>query len=319
MDCPRCGAHNPRDAEYCSLCLEKFGAPAEPVEPEASAGTGAATVTAFADVEIPVSPGTEIDAEIPGPAAAPAPADGASGEAQGPGGSPPREPPPGADPSPRAARSGSGPGGPVGRWVAIGVLAACLAGGIWLLVGAVTGGRIYKSQMGTLKFAYPRGWQRVEAGEVPRVAGLNLSMLLSSAEFTVKAGGTAADGPAQVMSLQSGPNTYSGSWDSVKSKFKSRFVSELEDAKSPVAESGAGASRVAYREFMVGEDPAFGMKAEVRGGGGKALVERVLLIHEETAYLFTFFTREPGGSTRAPSEVIKSIRFDLSRPSTERE
>ena len=176
-------------------------------------------------------------------------------------------------------------------------------------------------QTGTLSFTYPRGWQHVEPGEIPGVAGLNLGTLHSGAEFTVKSGGTAAEGPAQVMSLQSGPNTYSGSWDSVKAKFKTRFVSELESARSPAATAGTGAgvSRVSFREFVVGEDPVFSMKAEVRGGGGRAIVERVLLIHEETAYLFTFCTRKPGGSARAPSDVINSVRFDLCRPSTEQD
>ena len=124
MDCPDCGAYNPRDAEYCSLCFARFDAP---VEPEAPAGAAAGTVTAFADVEVPVSPGTVIDAEVPGAATTPAPALGAPAEAQGPGGPPPRERPPGeGTPAPEAMRT-KGPGGTLRRWVAIGALAVCLA------------------------------------------------------------------------------------------------------------------------------------------------------------------------------------------------
>lgn len=61
MDCPECGAHNPEDAEYCNLCFQKFGEPELSVE--APAGREAIDVTS---VDVPVSPGTHIDPEIPG-------------------------------------------------------------------------------------------------------------------------------------------------------------------------------------------------------------------------------------------------------------
>jgi hypothetical protein len=36
MDCPKCGAANPDDAEFCGLCLQKFHVVSAPANPSAS-------------------------------------------------------------------------------------------------------------------------------------------------------------------------------------------------------------------------------------------------------------------------------------------
>jgi ribosomal protein L40E len=58
--CPKCGASNPETAEWCSLCLERFEAPAPPELPEPSAGT---------QIEAPVAPPGQATPDAGAPAA----------------------------------------------------------------------------------------------------------------------------------------------------------------------------------------------------------------------------------------------------------
>lgn len=374
MDCPECGAHNPDDAQFCSLCYsrftgEKFDADSmtEGTRDIADlpgvdvAGGGAEDVTDVLNVEVPAGPGTNVDAEIPGfepeslksagageaveSAAAAMPQAGAAVKAEPKGQDAPKggaveaaairakpdaghEPegadggddggeappltdlPPGAFVPPRKA-SGAGR-----RWLIISLVVVALSVFGLFLIMLLTRGNTYQTQMGTMTFTYPKGWQQVEPGELPEIMGLNLSTLQSQSELTVKAGGTKSGGPTYVVSLETRPNDFTGNWDSVKSRFKARFVTSLSTSLSG-STSGITFSKPTYKDIKVGEDPAYSMKVQMKGPGGNAVLEQVLLVHEETAYIFTFFTRTPEGSTDTSSKILKTVKFEIVKPVTE--
>lgn len=219
--------------------------------------------------------------------------------------------PPGAYVKPRQSS------GALRRWLIISMVAILLVGGIWILVSRLTHGTTFKSEMGTLSFRYPSSWKQVEPGEISSLTGVNMSTLQPQAELTVKAGGTEKGGPTYVLSVSSQPNNFTNSWSKVKEQFKQRFLSTLSNAAAGAGPSGVTFSKGTYKEIKVGDDPAYSMKIQVKDKDGSAEIEQILLVHEESAYVFTFYTRKPDGVAHTVGDILNTVKFEITKPSTE--
>ncbi|MHB8895737.1 MAG: hypothetical protein ACYC99_11260 [Candidatus Geothermincolia bacterium] len=323
MDCPDCGAHNPDGAQYCNLCFRTFGAPEEPKGIEKP---GAGASLDVLNVQVAAGSAAVVDAEIPAVKQAHADEKSVSEDPavrrpveskRDAGDDPPAaEEPPGAGLLPRAAVVHAGPSR-ARQLIVVGLVLIVLVFGAWLILSRVGSGSNYKSQKGTMSFKYPSGWTEVEPPEVAGLPGMSLATLQSSSEITLTKGGSATAGPANVLAVTSMPNNFAGTWNSVKTKFAYDFVASMEPGSAGSGSTGTTVSKPTFKDVKVGEDPAYSMKVEVKTPKGNAEIEQVLVIREETAYVFTFYTRKPEGSAGLSEDILKTVKFELAKPTTE--
>jgi hypothetical protein len=345
MECPECGAQNPEGASYCNLCLKKFGDAAgtkEEARPKAEEPQAAEAPPTIADIVEAEAPEASSQVKAGPPTGeGPKPAEPAKVE-------PPVAKAPQQEGFPRAEgteaqaetakadaagpqvdklEEGALPPGAfvqtrkkkrLGIWIPVGIaLLLLIVVGLWYFTSAGSSGKSYKSHVGLLTFKYPPGWKQISPAKVYELTNLDFPALEGVGEVTLADSNKTTPAPDYIVTLTSSGNSFTTTWDKVKASYKVQFAAALNSARAGAGSSAVTFSQPRFKDIKVGGDPALSMTADVTTSDGRsATLREVLVIHEETVYRFTFWTRKPQGSDNTSTELLNSVKYELAKPNT---
>ncbi|MFH1150062.1 MAG: zinc ribbon domain-containing protein [Actinomycetota bacterium] len=274
MNCPRCGAENPQNAAFCSLCSQSFGgAPGVAAPPESTGGMAA------------------------GP-----PAAGGMPPSQWTGGPPPSQwgggPPRPAAPAPKAA-SGGIPGS-VQAAVVLVVAVLGFLGGYWLVGKVLNSPETYTSTRTAITFKYPGSMKKTFIS-VP----ISFEVLIKGARAQMQ-DEIALEGAGSVLWVISIGGLTPEEWVEGVDRMR---TSTSEMASMMAAQGATVTVPATVKDTSLGGKSGLVLSITV-SKAGESLEMYVAAVSDGTnAYIITF-GGPPGGKTKANWKLIsESIGF----------
>jgi hypothetical protein len=283
VNCPRCGAENQDEAEFCSLCAQQFSK-------DPSAGDTGASIGPhqFSERAQAYRPPSQPDFTL-----APAPGHGS----------------PNAHPAgPPAPSARSDRRFPFKAVIAVVVVIVLLMGFAWIVKDHFSTEKTFSSKKTTLKFDCPRSWKETSPAWTGLVSGLDLRALTDYSEAVLVDNTTF--GQAREMFVVSGSAiAYPGDWDRFKSTIKDLFTSPTNSTMAGLSASGATMTTPVFAETKVGKDKGVSINYHISKEEKVVAVEQVVLPHEQDTYIFELVTPYLKTSSKQMKDIMDTVRF----------
>lgn len=318
MNCPQCGAENPPESTFCTLCFARFGAVGpppgatqQPVNPPAGAQPGARQQPPPPDrFGAPPMQGPLPGAIPPGAYAPPRP-----------------QMPPGVGPyPPMASGAFDRPGGygyyvppapiqPVKRidhtlmWVLRVVVIVVFFAAGWFLTGWLLNRPKTFTSAGTgISFTYPGKWKKVDQSAFAMGMGI-------TGGASVKTELTLADGISDetcnnflaVASVMSPLD-----WETAKANWRTAYGGDM----SKIVPAGMSITTPTFTDLTVAGKPAFSVKFTMAYQTVKYDCDITIMQEGATYHLLAFLSKPRKGTNTTFQDLLKTVKFSSAAPSS---